>query len=102
MKTQTLASILRLALGALIAATAAVAAESPVAFEVASVKPAPPSTGHGVMTTYSGGPGTRDPGTIVVSNYSLADLVRQAYGIKPYQLSAPAWLASARFDIVAK
>jgi uncharacterized protein (TIGR03435 family) len=101
MKTQTLASILRLAVAACVAATAVVAAE-PVTFEVASVKPAAPPTGHGVMTTYSGGPGTRDPGTIVVSNYSLADLIRQAYGIKPYQLSAPAWLASARFDIVAK
>ncbi len=81
---------------------AAQPSEAPIQFEVASVKPAPPPSGGGMMTAYSGGPGSRDPGTIVYTNASLSDLVMRAYGLKPYQLSAPRWLATARFDIVAK
>lgn len=33
---------------------------------------------------------------------TLRDLMTLAYGVKPYQVSGPAWLASQRFDIVAK
>jgi uncharacterized protein (TIGR03435 family) len=33
---------------------------------------------------------------------SLADLVRVAYRVKPYQISGPDWMASERFDVLAK
>jgi uncharacterized protein (TIGR03435 family) len=33
---------------------------------------------------------------------SLKDLVANAYKVKPYQVTGPAWLSSERFDIVAK
>jgi uncharacterized protein (TIGR03435 family) len=33
---------------------------------------------------------------------SLSDLIRTAYRMKPYQVSGPDWMASQRFDIMAK
>ena len=33
---------------------------------------------------------------------TLKDLVANAYGVKPYQVTGPDWLASERFDIAAK
>jgi uncharacterized protein (TIGR03435 family) len=74
----------------------------PAGFEVASVKLAPPPTGNGIFTSFSGGPGTYNPGVIRYTNASLADLICQAYGLKPYQVSGPAWLNSTRVDVVAK
>jgi uncharacterized protein (TIGR03435 family) len=49
-----------------------------------------------------GGPGTSAPGQISFSGASLKGLILAAYGVKAYQLSAPAWMATERFDIVAK
>jgi uncharacterized protein (TIGR03435 family) len=80
---------------------AALFAQQP-SFDVASVKPAPPPTGSGFATFNSGGPGTKDPSTVTYTNAALRDLVRLAYGVKDYQISAPAWLSSTRFDVVAK
>jgi uncharacterized protein (TIGR03435 family) len=70
---------------------------APLAFEVASVKPAPPPT-EGRMMVRMGG----DPGRVSYSNVSLRDLIRNAYGVKEYQISAPDWMGSARFDLNAK
>ena len=33
---------------------------------------------------------------------SLKDLIANAYDVKPYQITGPDWMATARFDIVAK
>jgi uncharacterized protein (TIGR03435 family) len=33
---------------------------------------------------------------------SLAELIRVAYRVKPYQISGPDWMASERFDVLAK
>jgi uncharacterized protein (TIGR03435 family) len=71
-------------------------------FEVASIKAAPPSNGHGIFTSFSGGPGSRDPSRFTCQNCSLGMLVMTAYGVKDYQLSAPSWLGSERFDVMAK
>jgi uncharacterized protein (TIGR03435 family) len=43
-----------------------------------------------------------DPGRIDWVNVSLRDMVRSAYGVKDYQVVAPDWMNSARFDVQAK
>jgi uncharacterized protein (TIGR03435 family) len=67
-------------------------------FEAASVRPAPLDAPRVQMT---GGVGSSDPGRLHYENFSLADLVRQAFALKPYQLAAPNWLGTERFDITA-
>jgi uncharacterized protein (TIGR03435 family) len=49
-----------------------------------------------------GGPGTSDPTSLTLENYSLANLIMSAYDVRPYQLSAPSWAATTRFLITAK
>src|ERR1051325_4412045 len=71
-------------------------------FEVASVKPAPPPTGNFIRMGMSGGPGTSSPGQITMENVAMRDIITRAYSLKPYQLNAPDWMTSARYDIVAK
>src|ERR1035437_6150575 len=68
-------------------------------FEVASVKPAPPDVREIRCT---GGPGTSDPGSLTCENYSLSFLVMMAYNLRSFQLTAPAWMDTARFNVVAK
>jgi hypothetical protein len=84
---------LRLVIGVL-AVSLAIAqnAERPQ-FEVASVKPAdsasPPS-----QTSY--------PGTWTCMNCRLFDLFGYAYKVFEYQLAAPDWTKSAKFDVIVK
>jgi uncharacterized protein (TIGR03435 family) len=68
-------------------------------FEVASVKPAAPDS-RGMRC--AGGPGTSDPGSLNCENYSLSFLVMMSYNLRGFQLSAPGWMDTARFDVVAK
>lgn len=76
--------------------------DSNLTFEVASIKPsAPPEMGRMFMGA-RGGPGTADPTRFTASNFSLSGLISMAYDLRPYQLSAPSWLNSERFDIAAK
>jgi uncharacterized protein (TIGR03435 family) len=85
-------------------------------FEAASVKvavpaplppgrPAPGTPGmHGGLPQASmrGGPGSTDPGSIVYRNVTLRDVVLKAYGVASFQVSAPAWFDTDRFEIQAK
>ncbi|HEV3196866.1 MAG TPA: TIGR03435 family protein [Bryobacteraceae bacterium] len=83
---------------------AALWAQTPEAsptFEVASVKPAAPQTG-GMRVMMRGGPGSPDPGQLTYENASLKNVLMNAYGVKNFQISGPAWLDTERFDIVAK
>jgi uncharacterized protein (TIGR03435 family) len=66
-------------------------------FEVASIKPAAPQSDGRIMVRMGG-----DPGRIDYVNVSLRDLIRQAYGVKDYQVVAPDWMNSTRFDVQAK
>jgi uncharacterized protein (TIGR03435 family) len=73
---------------------------APLEFEVASVKTMPPSSPMSPAPT--GGPGTADPGQITWSGPSLKWLLKNAYGVRLYQISGPAWLESEQYTIVAK
>jgi uncharacterized protein (TIGR03435 family) len=71
--------------------------EGKLEFEVASIKPAPPQPMNQMRVMMGG-----DPGRINLSNVSLMDMIRQAYQVKDYQISGPAWMNTTRFDVVAK
>jgi uncharacterized protein (TIGR03435 family) len=71
---------------------------APPAFEVASVKPAPPPTNPGQLKVQMGG----DPGMIDYRNVSLRTVIARAYQMKEFQVSGPDWIETARFDILAK
>jgi len=70
---------------------------SPLAFEVASVKPtgAQPKMGTGLFT-YPGG-------RVVASNCPLDYLIQQAFDVQSFQVAGgPGWIHNDRFDIEAK
>jgi uncharacterized protein (TIGR03435 family) len=67
-------------------------------FEVASVKPAPP-----LDTSRAVSFGRQIDGAQVrFTQTSLRDLIRIAWAVRDYQIEAPSWLASARFNVSAK
>jgi uncharacterized protein (TIGR03435 family) len=43
-----------------------------------------------------------DAARVDIGSLSLADLIRIAYRVKSYQVSGPDWMASERFDVLAK
>ena len=90
-------SIMRTATFLLILATAA-----GQQFEVASIKPSAPPDGGRMRVGSRGGPGSKDPGLYSCENYPLPALIRDAFGLKEYQLSGPDWMQSARFMVSAK
>jgi uncharacterized protein (TIGR03435 family) len=79
------------------------APEAKLEFEVASIKLSA-LPGRGVIRLgRQGGPGSRDPGRVTYAFSTIRDLIVDAYGVKPSQVSGgPKWLDSERFDIVAK
>jgi uncharacterized protein (TIGR03435 family) len=89
---------LALAAGAALGQTTAPGPE----FEVASVKPAAPLD-RGQILSGQAHVGMRiDAARVDIGFMSLADLIRVAYRVKPYQVSGPDWMASERFDVLAK
>lgn len=74
-------------------AEAAKAGPPPV-FEVASVKPSPPGPNRGSNMHM-------DPGRLTCSGVTLIDLVRRAYDLKHYQISAPDWMSEERYELTA-
>jgi len=70
----------------------------PPVFEVASVKVSTDERG----AYLAGGPGSRDPTQFTFVHASMGALLRRAFGVDSYQLSAPAGLPDAYFDIRAK
>jgi len=67
------------------------------AFEVASVKPATPTTDGLVMRRLGS-----DPGMVNYQNVTLKILLARAYGLKDYQITGPDWLDTGGYDVVAK
>lgn len=83
----------------------AVAGKAPLAFEVASVKPAlsdrPRTMGRSSLVM------TVDNAQVQIGNATVAELIHIAFRVRPYQVTGPAWLnatgASApRFTVLAK
>jgi bla regulator protein blaR1 len=69
---------------------------TPLAFEVASIKPSRPDDSGSVIQT-TGGEG------LIVTNASVRSLITFAYEIRDLQLSGgPGWLGTDRFNITAK
>jgi uncharacterized protein (TIGR03435 family) len=88
------------ATGLIIVSTCAAFSQSapaPLAFEVASIKPAPPPTDGRLMIRMGG-----DAGRLDYNNVSLKDLLRAAYKVKDPQITGPDWMGSERFNLVAK
>jgi uncharacterized protein (TIGR03435 family) len=74
------------------------------AFEVATIRPAPPIT-ELIQQLQSGKAkiGMSVDGARVDMGFSsLADLIRIAYRVKAYQVQGPDWMAQQRFEIQAK
>ena len=91
-----------------LALTAAAAfAQTKPAFEVATIKPAPPMDQAKVLAAMQAG-GKMPYGANIDSlraeylYMDLRSLMTYAYGVKPYQITGPDWMSTTRFDIVAK
>lgn len=81
--------------------SAAVLAQVSPAFEVATVKSSPPPEGDSININL----GTVRNGQLTLTNASLSDCIRFAYGlVADAQIAGPDWVKSkaVRFDIVAK
>jgi uncharacterized protein (TIGR03435 family) len=74
------------------------------AFEVASIRPAPPITelASQIQSGKAHVGMSIDGARADFGFVSLADLIAQAYRIKPYQLTGPDWMKQQRFDVTAK
>jgi uncharacterized protein (TIGR03435 family) len=69
----------------------------PPQFEVASIRPSPPGA-IGQVTL-----GLRiDGAQVSMRQFALKDELAVAFNLKQYQISGPDWLATEKFDIVAK
>src|ERR1051325_1321833 len=65
------------------------------AFEVASIKPNNSGDGRVMLQN--------QPGRFAATNVTLKMLIRNAYQLQEFQIAGgPSWIASDRFDIVAK
>ncbi|MGA2270265.1 MAG: TIGR03435 family protein [Bryobacteraceae bacterium] len=94
----------RMSAGLVLAAGAALG-QTPVAgpaFEVASVKPAGPLDAGQLRSGQRHVGMSIDAARVDIGSLSLADLIRIAYRVKPNQISGPDWMASERFDVLAK
>jgi uncharacterized protein (TIGR03435 family) len=65
------------------------------AFDVASVKPFP-------MDVKAEESIDAPPGSLTMRAVSLRTCLRWAYGVQDYQISGPGWMASERYEILAK
>ena len=72
-------------------------AGAPLSFEVASVKPVEPRLDGRYMIRLR-----VDAGRLNYSAASLKAIIQSAYDVQSFQISGPDWMASARFDVVAK
>jgi uncharacterized protein (TIGR03435 family) len=82
-------------------------AQTPLAFEVASIKPAAPLDMMKVAADVQAGHMPKvgphvDAARAEYTYMALKELIVTAYKVKPYQITGPDWISTTRFDIVAK
>jgi uncharacterized protein (TIGR03435 family) len=65
-------------------------------FEVASVRPTPPSAQHGLSLGFR-----MDAAGMHIGSLTLREIVAVAYRVKTYQVRGPDWTETERFDINA-
>jgi uncharacterized protein (TIGR03435 family) len=73
--------------------------QAPPEFDVATIKPAAPQADGRTNVRMSA---DTDTGKLIYSNVNLKEVIGKAWKVQQYQVSGPAWLESARFDIVAR
>jgi len=83
----------------LILSAAALAAQAPAAFEVATIRP---SEGPIPGIPFNLGQQRTTPDTLTARNTALREIIQRAYGIRPQQLEGPAWLNEVKLDLVGK
>jgi uncharacterized protein (TIGR03435 family) len=72
-------------------------------FEVASVKPSHGTSDElGIYRQLAAGGVKVDPAQARFTFVALKDLISLAYRVKSFQISAPEWMGTARYDIIAK
>jgi len=98
-------------LAALVLSAGTIAAQTPaasgVSFEVASIKPAAPLDPVKIAQQMQQGipphVGMKiDNARVDIGYMSITDITAAAYKVKAYQIVGPDWMASQRFDILAK
>jgi uncharacterized protein (TIGR03435 family) len=79
-------------------------ATAALTFEVAAIRPAAPINFMEIAQTGKiPKVGMTVEGTRVdIGNMSIADLLRTAYDVKPFQVAGPDWINNERFDITAR
>ena len=93
----------------LLGCTAVFAQDVRPSFDAASIRPAAPPVGPFLPgsrpvcpVTGCGGPGTGSPERLTLTFASLKNLIQVAYNVRSsHHIEAPAWMASATFDVVA-
>jgi uncharacterized protein (TIGR03435 family) len=77
-------------------ASAARAQPARLEFEVASVRPTPPSEQHGLSLGFR-----MDAAGMHIGSLTLREIVAAAYRVKTYQVRGPDWTETERFDVNA-
>jgi uncharacterized protein (TIGR03435 family) len=78
------------------------AAQKRAAFEVASIKAAPPYTMESIHSGQMKLGLKIDGARAEFGAMTLTDLIARAYGVRTFQVSGPGWIGSERYDIIAK
>ncbi len=82
-------------------------AQTKPTFDVATIKPAAPLDQAKIMAAMQAG-GKMPIGANIGTSQAeyifmdMRSLIARAYAVKPYQITGPDWLATTRFDIIAK
>jgi uncharacterized protein (TIGR03435 family) len=72
------------------------------AFEVASIRAAAPLDPQKIMAGKMHVGMSIDGQRVDIGFVSIADMIRIAYKVKPYQVTGPDWMSSQRFDVIGK
>ncbi|HWG38753.1 MAG TPA: TIGR03435 family protein, partial [Terriglobales bacterium] len=68
----------------------------PAAFDAFTIKAAPPPSGNFIRINNQ-----VDPTRVTIENLPLRQIILNAFELKPYQLTAPDWMNTERFNITA-